>query len=1224
MRFARLPVIAPVALALLAACGTGADSSAPKAETASPDAAGAVERFTPTVVHRNAELGVPTFTWLRGPAEASFKVAATTTAEQVAWAAVGRARETLGLKRNALAAAAISEVDTHGTGPIVARVAQKVGGIDVFLAQLKVAMTRAKEPVALSGYLAPTIEPRVGHAEFALSATECAGAALRTMTGEAGEPAFVRQDDDGAGYERYVTRNARARVKKVWFPRAKGLDAAYYVELDVEGAGAPDTDARSFVVDASDASILFEKNLVAADSFTYRAFADSSGKFQPYDGPLGNGTLPHPTGTPNRVQFPFVASNLVTLQSSPFSKNDPWLPADATGTTGNNVDAYADLVAPDGFTAGDLRPAPTSKTFDFAYDNAKNPYPDGTQRSASTVQLFYTMNFLHDWFYDAGFDEKAGNHQNDNFGRGGIGNDALRAEAQDYSGLNNSNARTVADGAPSRVQMFVFYGLDTFLAQVTEPASVGDLGEVNGPGFGPTANHDFTSALVVADDGAGASATDACEPLVNNVTGKIVLVDVAACTIKRQVLNAQTAGARGVLVAGNVPNVLPVLLNDGSIADAITIPSLGISKQKGDAIKAALVTGSVTARMKKQYRGPDRDAAFDVSLASHEWGHTMAGRLVHDASGLTGLQGAALSEALADFVALLMTVRADDAQVAANANWSGTYAISNYVGSGGETNGIYFGLRRYPYSTDLTKNPLTFKLIQDNTTLPGDVPVADEGPSMSEVHNAGEVFAVMLWECYAALLRDSGRLPFDEAQSRMKRYVVAALKLMPPMPTFIEARDAFLAAAAATDDQDFALFVSAFAKRGAGAGAVAPERTAAGNLGVVESFSATGTNIEFVGSRLFDDMKSCDQDGILDDGETGKLVVTVKNTGLSDLTTATATVTTDVPGLTVANGGKISFPPAKPFQTVSASVDVSMSTQTQSLPYALTIALTDPQLATPGPIRATHHGVGNFDLKADSSRPVDTTGKAWTSESAPSSVGNGFEWSVDNGIGYWHVADLVGVADHRLVSPALHVSTTEEFTLSFKTRWEFDSIAQDDQYFDGAVVEMSEDNGTTWTDVGAYFSPGYGGTIFGDGGNPLAGRAAFTAGSPNYPDVVQAAARFGTAYAGKIVKLRFRFASDKEWGSTGWDIQDLALTGITNTSFGDPVADTTACAPSDPIPTSPTPDSGADAGAGADPSAAPGDSEDGGCNVGSTRSSELSLWGVGALALVLTRRRRRA
>jgi hypothetical protein len=46
---------------------------------------------------------------------------------------------------------------------------------------------------------------------------------------------------------------------------------------------------------------------------------------------------------------------------------------------------------------------------------------------------------MHDQLYDLGFTEEAGNFQNDNFGRGGLGNDAVQADAQDGSGVNNAN-----------------------------------------------------------------------------------------------------------------------------------------------------------------------------------------------------------------------------------------------------------------------------------------------------------------------------------------------------------------------------------------------------------------------------------------------------------------------------------------------------------------------------------------------------------------------------------------------------------------------------------------------------------------------------------------------------------------------------------------------------------------------------------------------------------------
>ena len=49
------------------------------------------------------------------------------------------------------------------------------------------------------------------------------------------------------------------------------------------------------------------------------------------------------------------------------------------------------------------------------------------------------VNIVHDVFYLYGFNEPAGNFQKDNFGKGGRGNDAVIANAQDGSGFNNAN-----------------------------------------------------------------------------------------------------------------------------------------------------------------------------------------------------------------------------------------------------------------------------------------------------------------------------------------------------------------------------------------------------------------------------------------------------------------------------------------------------------------------------------------------------------------------------------------------------------------------------------------------------------------------------------------------------------------------------------------------------------------------------------------------------------------
>ena len=131
----------------------------------------------------------------------------------------------------------------------------------------------------------------------------------------------------------------------------------------------------------------------------------------------------------------------------------------------------------------------------------------------------------------------------------------------------------------------------------------------------------------------------------------------------------------------------------------------------------------------------------------------------------------------------------------------GGYVAGGKTPTGSDNNGFYFGLRRYPYSTDFGRNPLTLKYIQHGVGLPLRASAQPGAPAASnaEAHNAGEVWATMLWECYIGLV-DSGRgLTFAQAQEQMKRYLVMSYKLTPPLPTFLEARDALLMAAFADD-----------------------------------------------------------------------------------------------------------------------------------------------------------------------------------------------------------------------------------------------------------------------------------------------------------------------------------------------------------------------------------------------------------------------------------------
>ncbi len=71
--------------------------------------------------------------------------------------------------------------------------------------------------------------------------------------------------------------------------------------------------------------------------------------------------------------------------------------------------------------------------------------PDtGTNMNFAITQLFYWNNVMHDVSYQYGFDEASGNFQNNNQGRGGLGNDFVYADAQDGSGTDNANFSTPA------------------------------------------------------------------------------------------------------------------------------------------------------------------------------------------------------------------------------------------------------------------------------------------------------------------------------------------------------------------------------------------------------------------------------------------------------------------------------------------------------------------------------------------------------------------------------------------------------------------------------------------------------------------------------------------------------------------------------------------------------------------------------------------------------------
>jgi extracellular elastinolytic metalloproteinase len=353
------------------------------------------------------------------------------------------------------------------TGLKTVRLVQRVDGVEVFDSEVTVALNADNEVLSVVGQFFPGADGarKRGRSASARTPEESIARAAFDLTRvvyQADDFVPAADRTDRAGYNLFDFRpdtddprplfERPARQKDVMFPLGNEQFATgHYIELWI--AGFP---PFNYVIDAVDTPfLLFRKNLSAEQvPFTYRVHNTGDAVLRPHDGPAPGS--PHPTGVPDGFQAEPVAEQLVTIESLP--GHDPWLAQGAQTTRGNNCRAYADLKQPQGMGLGDVDGQVTSQaTFDYTYDHSRNA-SDPTNLQNSLVGMFFHVNWLHDRWYEAGFDEGAGNAQQDNFGRGGADGDPILAEGNDFSGTDNANMSTPADGASPRMQMFEFFG----------------------------------------------------------------------------------------------------------------------------------------------------------------------------------------------------------------------------------------------------------------------------------------------------------------------------------------------------------------------------------------------------------------------------------------------------------------------------------------------------------------------------------------------------------------------------------------------------------------------------------------------------------------------------------------------------------------------------------------------------------------------------------------------
>ena len=1098
----------------------------------------------------------------------------------------------LGLSEAALRGAVFTGWHKLPGGAGLAQFEQRINDIEVFRARASVVVDAANQLVSIgNSFPASNIKVWNKSTTFKKTAEDALAAAYAVHAGVPLRASSVRDlgEIQGTSTRNYDVESApgalqvlSATAKRVLFPTGERLEPGFYIEILGRAAGSRDNDARSYVIAADDMRVLYEASLTAQDVFNYKVFADTTGLKTPLDGPIVD-VNPHPTGTPDlKAQVP-VTPVMIAMEG--FNKNpmgvaDPWLQPNDTFTYGNNVRAYSDRnqstndaggAVNDGFQdagtdggGGDYRAEVTSaKTFDRTYDAALAPNATPEQIKASITQLFYTNNWLHDFWYDAGFDEVSRNGQVSNYGRGGAENDPIRAEAQDSADsgqANNANMSTLGDGSAPRMQMYVWTGLPNRTLTV---AGVTFTDPIGAAAFGPQ-TFDMMGTVILSEDGSTVvpppvtpgtvgTTTDACQP-PTNIMGRIAVIDRGACPFTTKATNAQAAGATGIILINNVPgNLAP---NAAGALPSITIPLLGVSMEDGAKLKTALMAGMPTAQLK---RGVEiqRDGTIDNTIVAHEWGHYWHHRLVQCGGKSCG----GMSEGWGDFVALMMSIRDGD-----TFDGGKTYGLAQYAAQGISKDGSYFGIRRAPYSRDMMKNPFTFTHIRAASMLPNmpGVQLAPTGADMSEVHNVGEIWTETLFEAYTNLI-DAGKVAmpprtFEETQRLMAKYLVAGMKATPNEPTFVEQRDAILSAVYATKAMDdFTALAKGFAKRGLGVAAVAPPATSMTLNEAVENMDYKG-NLTFVEAAIDDSGMSCDKDGVLDANETGKLTVKIKNNGWVKLTktqikatSTNANVTFGMPATTVVE--------VEPYDTKTFTLDVSVKAGiTAKTNVPITITMTDSDAAKDSvdvPFEATVH----FDDMKASSKADDvesTQPPVWDRTNVPVATAKAWsrEGTATNHV--WRGAALASAGEESLVSPSLNVSATEPFTIGFKHHYTFEVAMGLNA--DGGVLEIAEDTGDggtdggtlAWKDISEFVDPMYTGALYtmpGMDTNPLAGQRAWVGQSAGYPMDVPVTLSLDTKLAGKTVKVRFRIGTDEGTSSAGWDIDDIAFGGITNSPF---------------------------------------------------------------------------
>lgn len=482
----------------------------------------------------------------------------------------------------------------------------------------------------------------------------------------------------------------------------------------------------------------------------------------------------------------------------------------------------------------------------------------------------------------------------------------------------------------------------------------------------------------------------------------------------------------------------------------------------------------------QMYTCNSRDGDVDNAVIVHEYGHGISIRLTGGPGNSSCLNNSEqMGEGWSDWFSLMMTLEEGDA--GDDPRGMGTWLL----GQGPDGNGI----RPHRYSTDMTENPHTYGSI-GSEAIP---------------HGVGSVWCMMLWEMAWALIDEHG---FDPdfyngtgGNNMAMELVIEGLKLQPCNPGFVDGRDAILAADQALNGgANVCLIWEAFAKRG---------------LGFSAQQGSSGSTTD--GTEAFDIAPSCNLGLVktvdkteVELGQT--LTYTLVSTNATANLLTNVVITDDVPVHTTYSEGSASDGGSEAGGTVTfPGVDLAPGASITRT-FSVTVNADAPVSGAP---------LFEDDMENGTTEWVEVT------TGASNWVQNGT--NPNSGSTAWFAADIASTALQylTLVNPVIPTSSS---TLDFYHDYNTEAN------WDGGYVEISTDNGGSWTDLGPFMTQnGYTGRI-----NNNANTPAFSGDSQGY---ILTSVDL-SSFAGQSIIFRFVMSTDNIVGDEGWYIDDVIVGNV--------------------------------------------------------------------------------